>query len=167
MSADTATAWSPTADELNMISEFQCPGCVCGSAPADECESYSPQTNYGFVKCAKHVAGTLLHSAATGPLSFNLGLPKGFCRRGCEQSHDTPRERQEDNLRLFIAPNGPEWDKLNVPVWAIEKDGHLFVRTYLPRKNLNFIDVIKGGCLADIPKLQCPIDVGEFVDEID
>ena len=46
----------------------------------------------------------------------------------------------------------------------MEKDGFLFVRTYCPRTNVNFIGVIESGALKLVPDA---VDVAEFIDEID
>lgn len=46
------------------------------------------------------------------------------------------------------------------------KDGVLFVRTYCPRVNRCYVDVVQGGAL-DAPGLEHAIDVGEFQDEMD
>lgn len=46
----------------------------------------------------------------------------------------------------------------------MEQDGHLFVRTYSPRIDATFVDVIKGGTLALVPDA---VNVGDFIGEID
>lgn len=56
------------------------------------------------------------------------------------------------------------WSRFNVAVWAMERDGFLFVRTYMPRVDVTVVDVIEGGTLALVPDA---VNVGEFVDEID
>lgn len=84
-----------------------------------------------------------------------LGLPKGFNRYG-------PGDRLD--IRLFLNGEAPEWDHLNVPVWAMEMGGFLFVRTYSPRINRTSVDVIENGTL-DMAKNA--IDVSKFVDQID
>jgi hypothetical protein len=47
----------------------------------------------------------------------------------------------------------------------MEQDGTLFVRTYCPRVNDAFIDILPGRTMAVLP--EGVIDVGEFIDEID
>ena len=49
----------------------------------------------------------------------------------------------------------------------MEKDGFLFVRTYMPRLNGSFIDVIKGAKKSDFPALEKALDVATFIDDID
>ncbi len=65
-----------------------------------------------------------------------LGLPKGFNRIG------------EGKLYFGLYPLGgelrPEWNRLNVAVWAMELDGFLFVRTYSPRVNVTRVDRHRG-----------------------
>ena len=105
-----------------------------------------------------------------GAGKFALGLPKGFnkvgtIKTGFEDEKDRNR-RRSTNIRLIVEP--PEespYDDFNVPVWAMEKDGFLFVRVMCPRINYNYVDVIKGGKFEVI----CPnaINVANFVDEID
>ena len=51
-----------------------------------------------------------------------------------------------------------------MPVWAQEKDGYLFVRTWSPRINKTYVDVVKGGTMAMVPGA---IDVADFKGEID
>jgi len=99
--------------------------------------------------------------------SFALGLPRGFDRVG-HMSHAKKRTDKHNTMWILCWPkdggNRPHWDNCNVPVWALEKDGFLFVRTYRPRINENCVDVIEGGTLDLVPQA---INVGEFYDEID
>ena len=87
-----------------------------------------------------------------------LGLPKGFNRLSRQ------RENDEIAVRLWTSDNPPSWDNCNIAVWAMEKNGFLFVRTMAPRIDLCWVDVIKGGTLDLCPEA---VDVGEFADEID
>ena len=153
----------PTELQLAVISDIQCPGCVGGCAPAEQCEVFEFSDEYGF-KCKAHVAGTMI-LPSTG--SVNLGLPKGFDRVGCAFPHGVPEENRTDNIRLWESQNEMKWDKFNVPVWAMETDDYLYVRTYLPRTYRTYVDVSKGDRLSDLPEITMPIDVGEFVAEID
>ena len=132
-----------------MVEEFQCPGCVNGPYP----ECYEEDNNYcpGSHRCKKHVPGTFMFRIG----KLVIGLPKGFDRMG-ESGFD---------VRLWDTPEKYHgWDHLNVPVWALERDGYLFVRTYAPRINKVWVDVVKGGTLAMVSQA---INVGEFYDEID
>lgn len=145
---------------LKMIEKFQCPGCVWGHDT--QCERFV-MDDHGH-SCTSHVNGT---SIGLGPLSsIALGLPKGFCKAGYvgpEPNHPDARQNRMW-IRLWAEGEQPEWDKFNVPVWAMEKDDHLFVRTYLPRINVTAVDVVEQGTLGLVPNA---IDVGEFYDEID
>lgn len=135
-----------------MVERFQCPGCVCGSDTKCGKYDYHPTLN----RCISHVLGTMF----AGGISFALGLPKGFNRPGFDgEMH----YRNKIDVRLWEKGTSPEWDRLNVPVWAMEQDGFLFVRTYAPRLNLSWVDVIEGGTL----NMCKAINVAEFIDEID
>ena len=48
--------------------------------------------------------------------------------------------------------------------WAMMEDGYLFVRTYSPRLNRTFLDIVEGGTMELVPGA---VNVGEFVEEID
>jgi hypothetical protein len=136
-----------------LIERFQCPGCAFGTAPK-ECLKFrlrADQGDAGFFSCEGHRPGTFL--AGAGRLC--LGLPKGFCRCG-------PGEFQVPFIRFFRKP--PAWDRFNVPVWALERDGVLFVRTFLPRLNVAFVDVIVDGKIGDVPGA---LDVSTFQDDMD
>lgn len=144
--------------QLAMIGEYQCPGCTCGSAPPKDCESFEAECGESF-RCVGHSAGTLI----SGVGWVCLGLPKGFDRVGqIATKHD---KEVRTNIRLWVEPNKPGWDRFNVPVWAMVVGSFLFVRTYLPRTNRNFVDVIKGGTIDCLPP--GVVDVGEFCGEID
>ncbi len=144
-----------TAREMDkvrrLVEKFQCPGCVVGSDTS--CGSFA--VNERAAACLAHVAGTVGFPGGT----FYLGLPKGFCKVGALP------EGWTNNIRFWIADTAPEWNTCNVAVWAMEQDGFLFVRTYMPRLNLGYIDVIEGGERARL----CPnaLDVATFIDEID
>lgn len=133
--------------QLDMIEEFQCPGCVCGNNTSD-CRAFKPYDDmsapFSFC-CTAHVPGTTAFPGG----KMCLGLPKGFNKTGNQRWEDyTP----SFYVRLFDSPEKhPEWDVFNVPVWAKEENGYLFVRTFCPRTNRSFVDVIKGGTLAMVP----------------
>jgi len=136
---------------IEMVEEFQCPGCVCGS-----------DTKCGFYKndkdlnaCSSHVLKTFI----LGIGYIAIGLPRGFCRPG-------PNEGIKNKMAIRLWDDGkyPAWDKLNIAVWAMEEEGTLFVRTYSPRINYSVVDVIDGGTLDMCPNA---INVAEFIDEID
>jgi hypothetical protein len=90
-----------------------------------------------------------------------LGLPKGFDKTGWRE--DGTR-RNKMSIRLYLKNQKPAWDHLNVPVWAMEKNGFLFVRTFAPRIDATWVDVIEGGTMEMVP---VAINVADFIDEID
>ena len=141
----------------DMVEQFVCPGCVAGGDTS--CGSYKT-TEYGG-GCKSHVCGT----SVLGLQPFALGLPKGFNK--CAMAGNSQHEDQRQNtllIRLWTKDKRPEWNKFNVPVWALAQDGFLFVRTLAPRIGKVAIDVIEGGSIDEVPQA---IDVGAFVDELD
>ena len=148
-----------------MVKEFLCHGCVCGSDTT--CGEYAPAGGYG-VTCRGHVIGTTF----SGIGNVALGLPRGFNRPGAEYTtyrDAVPpgglyRHRNQMIIRLWPLGSQPKWDCFNVPVWALEKGGHLFVRTVMPRTAFLVVDVVEGGTLALVPGA---IDVSKFYDEMD
>lgn len=141
--------------EIEMIEQFQCPGCVAGSDT--KCGSYESM-GYGYATCKAHVLGTFV----LGVGNFAIGLPKGFCKSGWIPNTDTSLSTM--SIRCWVKGKKPEYDHFNVPVWALEKDGFLFVRVYLPRVNMTIVDIIEGGTLDMVPNA---IDVSKFYDEMD
>jgi hypothetical protein len=151
----------PMLDSRGMVEEFQCPGCLRGSDTS--CGAYKPSDQYGH-RCEAHVCGTYI----MGTGSIALGLPKGFNRPGrvtdpSDTKHGGWQTLSAMLIRLWPKDH-PEWDKMNVAVWAMVKEGFLFVRTWMPRTNYNAVDVVQGGTLDMVPQA---INVGEFADEID
>lgn len=130
-----------------MIEKFVCPGCMLGSDT--KCGSYEPRGD-GTFTCGKHAPGTNLFTLR-GVQTVVLGLPLGFCRVM------TSEPRTE--VRCWAAGTNPGWNPLNVPVWAKEEDGHLFVRTYCPRIDTAYVDVIEGGTKALVPQALDPSDL--------
>lgn len=135
------------------VAKFQCPGCVCGMNI--NCSSFAYDNE--ACCCTAHVIGT---SFGVGN-NFALGLPKGFNKPGFNEDHST---KNRMDIRFWQAGTYPEWNKLNVPVWALEQDGFLFVRTFAPRLNHSRVDVIEGGTLELCPSA---MNVAEFLDEIE
>jgi hypothetical protein len=139
-----------------MIEKFQCPGCVSGPDPKT-CPGFKLDEQYGF-KCESHVLGTSIN----GQIHIALGMPKGFNRPSPQD--DMVRTRSTLQLGLWLKGTNPAWDKLNIPVWALERDGFLFVRTYAPRTDRGRIDVLEGATLALVPQA---LDVSKFYEEFD
>lgn len=147
--------------EIELVEKFQCPGCVCGGNT--QCGAYKPSTEEGGIMCRGHVLGTSV-MLGNGMWNIALGLPQGFHRPGVDWFTEPRESHNKMMLRLWANGERPEWDKFNVAVWALEQDGFLFVRTYAPRINKTWTDVIEGGTLNICPGA---INVGEFIDEID
>jgi hypothetical protein len=147
------TSWYMNLRE--MVEKFLCPGCSCGMDVT--CGKYDPSTDYGHM-CSGHVLGTSLNLS----IKFALGMPKGFNRSPPDEGKKSGMLKM--NIRLFNNEiKTPEWDNLNVPVWAMEYDGFLFVRTYCPRIADQYVDVIENGSLEMVPNA---IDVSKFYNEI-
>ena len=143
--------------QVEMVERFQCPGCVCGGNT--ECGSY--RFTEEERRCVGHVLGTMIGLGN----SIALGLPKGFNKPGLDFSNPNRiRARNTIDVRFWAFGEEPGWDHLNVPVWAMEQDGFLFVRTFAPRVNMSWVDVIEGGTLEMVPRA---IDVAAFIDQID
>lgn len=137
------------ATHREMIEEYQCCGCTLGSDT--NCGSFNYNLDRGAFCCKSHSAGTFIGGIGR----VVLGLPRGFTRVGHSEGQ---------LVRMWIAGKYPDWDKFNVPVWALEQDGYLFVRTFMPRINQSLVDVIKDGKLTICPHA---IDVSKFYDDMD
>jgi len=152
----------------SMVEKFQCPGCLRGSDTS--CGKYSLDPD-GF-SCENHAIGTSMLSL-NGLIKFALGLPKGFNRPGLEKNSDNVRHyKNQMEIRFHDATTDEGkmklrrwWNHLNVAVWAMEQDGYLFVRTFSPRINTTYVDVVKGGSRTDL--VPDAINVADFIDDID
>ena len=146
--------------EKEMIEKFQCPGCTLGGDT--DCGTLKfEELGYGMFRCSAHSAGTILMGAG----KIALGLPKGFNKVGALSNSLTHRDFST-NIRLVFNPEVfPRFDRINIPVWAMEEKGYLFIRTYCPRINYGYVDVIKGGKIEEL----CPDTVNpkDFYEEID
>ena len=143
-------------DFKDMTEKFQCPGCACGMDT--NCGKYATDDADGTNSCRAHVLGTSL----MGVGHIALGMPKGFNKPGRAPYAD--RDWNKMSFRFWAAGTNPGWNKLNIAVWAMEEDGFLLVRTYMPRIDYACVDVIEGGKLSDCPNA---LDVRKFYDEID
>lgn len=162
-------------EEKNMIEKFQCPGCSGGCDP-DNCDMFKVtryENQFGgtfqLFYCESQSAGTILSGAG----KIALGLPKGFDKVGAI-SNCLNYDKITTNIRLFLSTPINFYNYLNIPVWAMELDGYLFVRTYSPRINVGYVDIIKGGNLSDLKvsddnfNVDFPLyDVSKFIDDID
>ncbi len=121
-------------DEIrDAIKKYQCCGCVCGTA-IDHCFEKS-----NTLACDRHCAGTRI----LGLGKIFLGMPKGFSRLGLD-----------DRMSIWIYQDVKnfKYDKFNIPVWKHKnKEGHIFVRGFMPRMNTGFLQVFLAGDFNSIP----------------
>lgn len=153
--------------QRKMVHEIQCPGCIQGCDPATckklDLREYADDWGTLF-RCDSHRPATFV----SGIGRIMLGLPRGFCRMGAQWEAFlglSDRPPGAGFIRLWEKDKAPAFDVFNVPVWALEKDGYLYIRTYMPRVNWTVVDVIEDGSCKKI----CPnaIDVANFYDEMD
>lgn len=113
-------------NNLEIVEEYQCAGCVCGS----DTECYKKGEN---LECGKHVVGTTI----SGIGRIFLGLPIGFNRQG-------PIE--DLKVCIFKSPKeGWGYNKFNVPVWKhLDEHGNTLVRGLSPRINWPFLHIFIG-----------------------
>lgn len=153
----------------DMVETFQCPGCAhgsdtqCGKFKLHELPAGTSHEGNKLVpgfRCQNHQAAKLGETQRV-----NLGLPVPFAR---VQYREGSSEVQT-NIRMHLYPvnYGVYWDAFNVPVWALEKGDYLFVRTYIPRVDQSYVDIIKGGNV-DLIRQTHPnvIDIGPVADKI-
>lgn len=138
------------------IYNFQCAGCVCGSSPktCDKFQLSSHENNEGH--CANHVPGTLMYPGGR----MILGMPTGFDKiRGADQ---------KEFINIYEKGSIPEFDFLNLPVWAMEHEGNLFVKVVCARILSIFTYIILGGKMDDLGEYKDKVvDVKTVLDKID
>lgn len=148
-----------------MVKEFLCPGCVCGMDTT--CGRYArgkgSYSAAGYFDCTGHVLGTTI----MGVGNIALGMPRGFQRpphiRG---ANDT--KQHINQMDIYLVPKGaplPDMDKFNIPTWAMERDGFLFLHLVSPRVNYMRTFVLEGRTFAELPP--GVVNVGEFYEEMD
>lgn len=139
-----------TKEEL--ITKFLCPGCVAGmdtGCGRYQARGYGPINSEG-AGCESHVLGTFIMGGAG---NIALGMPKGFNRPGWCQLE----KRTHNQMPIYCWPKGTFdaaqiFNPFNIPVWALEYEGDLFVRVAQPRTG-NFVTlVIEDGKAAEL----CP-----------
>ena len=143
-----------------LVEKFQCPGCVTGSDTT--CGEFAPVPCATGGACRSHVPGTIVMGVGT----IYSGMPKGFNRVGVRETYK-PADMTRDYIPLmfYTKDEKPRWhETFYKPIWALVKDGFLFVRTFEPRIGRACIAVIKGGTLQDAPGAQ---NVATFFDEMD
>lgn len=150
-------------NHIQMVERFQCPGCIAGSDV--KCGRFEWKDRH----CNSHIAGTIL----LGCGNIVLGLPKGFNKTGFYLDRSTGKLESANKIELYLYDKTEQdqaafWNNCNVPVWAMERDGYLFIRVYMPRINHSMLQVIEGGTLQSIKdKGFNPLNVADFEDEID
>ncbi len=135
----------PTAKELEVINTIQCPGCACG-VNTTECDSFKFEREEGFYSCDNHCPGTMISGIGT----IFLGLPHGF-NHTIKMEVSYGKVVRLPYIRLWNEMPSQTWNRLNIPLWALEKDGFLYVKTACPRKCIYVVDVIVNGKVADMP----------------
>jgi hypothetical protein len=152
-----------------MITKFQCSGCIHGSDVYTCKEAYLPNPDLSPVYCLAWVPGTTMCPGG----KIALGLPKGFNKTGMYKDVQCAVTkgpypcyiRLWENKEHFLKMCFYGYDKLNVAVWAMEQNGYLFVRCFCPRINTSYIDIIKDGKKSELAPLA--IDPSTFYSEID
>lgn len=148
-----------------MVETFQCPGCIhgedtrCGKfklhSLGDATSHVDGERLVGGFRCGSHEAESGINGSR-----INIGLPVPFAR---VQYREGAYEEVRTNIRMHLYPvdYGSYWDVYNVPVWAQEKSGTLFVRTYSPRTDQTYVDIIVGGELEWLQKgYPMVVDIG-------
>lgn len=130
----------------NVIEEYQCPGCVCGS-------NITCYEKGDSLECKKHVAGTTISHIG----QIFLGLPKGFNRLGfADRTTISIFESLED---------GWGYDHFNIPVWKhLDKLGNTLVRGICPRINMPWVHIFIGDWTSII---DCIEITQKHLDEMD
>jgi hypothetical protein len=145
-------------DAKSILEKYVCPGCVCGSNT--DCGEYKPSTAYGL-SCDSHVCGTTMDFRHT----LALGMPRGF--NMCARVPGESKSSSKLPIRIWAGGDAPMWNKLNMPLWAQEIDGMLFVRTVSPRIGVVYVDIIEiTEGTSRVELVPGALDVALFVDEI-
>jgi hypothetical protein len=137
---------------ISAIQEYQCSGCGSGCGVMNDIECF--KTNVKGIGCGKHSAGTI----GFGTGSFFLGMPKGFNRLG-------GFTRLKPIIFDTFESSDWEYDKFNIPVWKyLSKDGHTFVKGFMPRRSEPFVHVFLENC---IDKVNCLEITQNDIDNMD
>lgn len=151
----------------SMVETFQCPGCIhgddtrCGKFRLHELGTATSHVDgerlIGGFRCGSHEAESGINGRR-----INIGLPVPFAR---VQYREGAQEEVKTNIRMHLYPvnYGTYWDVFNVPVWAMEMSGVLFVRTYSPRIDQTHVDIITGGSMEWLQKsYPTAVDIGSL-----
>lgn len=149
---------------VQMVKEFQCPGCTRGHDP-ETCSSFKLVDESNGSKCRNHYAGTNM----LGFGRIALGLPKGFNRYGLYAGKtDSLADTIGGHMAIRLwESDRPYYNEYNVPVWRLERDGFLFVRVFHPRVNGSAVDVIQLGNEKASDIAGQALDAGKFFEDYD
>lgn len=138
---------------IKAIKEYQCPGCMKGCDSDCDCFELEKQ-DCGAYNCSNHFPSTICSLAG----QLLLGCPKGFNYLG-----PIDKEIQTSFIRIWKKGTNLNWDKYNIPTWARKVDGNVFIKTYSPRINLCYVDILLES--TELP--EGAIDIEGFIDEMD
>ena len=127
-----------------LITRFQCPACSVGKDT--NCGHYNYVNTYRT--CTYYTIGTYV--------KFNY---KAFMRAFPDELQHVITDRWRVAMRFFLEGELPEWDNFTVPVWALEKDGFLFVQTVSPWIGARRLAIIEKGTLQLVPEAVNVIDI--------
>ena len=142
-----------------MIEEYQCPGCVCGSDTS--CGKYKESTAFNGVFCESWVPGTIVWPNG----AIALGMPKGFNKGHKPYRAPSFNDRGNYPMSFLTSDQTFEFNKFNVAVWCLEMKNALFVRMFSPRINMTVTLVFDGKTQKDV----CPeaTNIQSILDEMD
>ena len=150
-----------------IIERFICSGCICGSNTS--CGNFFTERKTDRITivrakgCANHLTGTSMFCGGQ-IIRFAPRMPVGFSKSKNIDGEFENRFDIEVYTKDEIDEFKLELNYLNIPVWAMEEDGFLFVRIYSPRINLGRIAIVEDGTMDLVPEA---LDVKEFQSEID
>lgn len=151
---------------VQMVEEFQCPGCVNGHEPKS-CQAFNLIENQGCTgsRCTNHSPGTNM----LGLGRIALGLPKGFNRYGLfPGKSDSIADAIDGQMIVRLWDKQvPKYNHYNIPVWRLERNGFLFVRAFHPRLNASAVDVVQLGNNKVEEIAGQALDAGKFFEEYD
>ncbi|MFA5071130.1 MAG: hypothetical protein WC511_02055 [Candidatus Pacearchaeota archaeon] len=144
---------------LKAVEKYFCPGCMQACNRGERCQNVSKSSNWGGFTCSKHHPGTFIG----GLTKIYLGFPRGFNKVPAESPYNIKPEMVE-----ICGPT--DFNHLNIPVWALEDNGNLFVKYVSPRTNVVNVLIYLNLTLEKFREIVVKypvIDVSEFVNQID
>lgn len=125
---------------IEAIREYNCPGCMHGPE-APRCPQYAPDAR----GCSGHYPGTM----GLGIGTFALGLPRGFCRFG---KQDTKRVEIFESWSAMVELQPNIRTIFSVPVWKhLDEHGNTVIRWFSPRTNAGWSNMVLGDCRDMMP----------------